>query len=242
MVIPVKDACDKEPINFLEELYHYNLGVSIEIITAVAWEIWKKRCDLTHNPQKLTKSKCVISLSLVKWTIGMIEEFKLAAIKTKNEDDMALVQKLVKEEKNFIIVFTYASFDTDKGTSAYGVLVVMDSTGKLIKSGNGSLGILESPFEVELETIAKGVRLVEQMGGIRVLFLSDCKEAINTIKGMEYLMNRAELIMAEEVRRAARKFKGWSFIYIPMTLNGTAHMLAKVMDSPVDSPSGSAPW
>lgn len=78
----------------------------------------------------------------------------------------------------------------DKGSSAYGV-VITDANGKLLSCAYGSLGIMESSFEAEIEAIAKGVSTVEKMRRTRVIFLSDCKEAVLAIKKKEILENRS---------------------------------------------------
>lgn len=61
---------------------------------------------------------------------------------------------------------------------------------------------MESPFEAEIEAIDKGVSKVEEMGGSRVLFLSDYKEAIITINGAETLENRSGFTV-ERIRKFA---------------------------------------
>lgn len=66
IVVPEGKSDEVRPIEFLEELYNHNPFIPMETITAVVWGIWKKRCEMMHNPLKSRTSKFDIPLSSVK--------------------------------------------------------------------------------------------------------------------------------------------------------------------------------
>lgn len=61
----------------------------------------------------------------------MVEEFKLASLKMNKENNLAYIKKFIQEADNGMMVFTDASFDLDKGFSAYGVAII-DVSGNLL--------------------------------------------------------------------------------------------------------------
>lgn len=234
VLLPKGADTEKHSIDFLEELIYRNRSVTMESILVIAWGIWKKRCEIIHGSQNVAKGKNDISFASVKWALNMVEEFKLASSKMKVKCDLTQVQKLIKQAGDIWIVFTDASFNIEKGASAYGA-VVSDANSCLIMNDSGYLGIMDSPLEAEIEAIAMGVRMMDIKAKLRVLFLTDCKEAISVIKGEETLANQSGYTL-EKIQQVRKKYKNWTFRYIPREYNCAAHYLAKTMHSPVDSP------
>lgn len=46
MQLPSGVDTEKNPIDFFEELNHYNMNVSMDSVLVVAWGIWKDENDL----------------------------------------------------------------------------------------------------------------------------------------------------------------------------------------------------
>lgn len=87
MAISLPKGADTEsdPIDFLQCLIFHNNGVIMDLIVALAWGIWKIRCDILHCPGALKGSRRKIVASDVKWAVAMIEEFKAATGKVARE-------------------------------------------------------------------------------------------------------------------------------------------------------------
>lgn len=109
--LPVERDGLGEPIEFLDELYHFNPNFPKETFLALAWGIWKRRCDIGHKAQKSRKDVIGISLASVKWALNLVEEFKLARKKLGKENGFLRIKKRIDEDDKLILVFLDASFE-----------------------------------------------------------------------------------------------------------------------------------
>lgn len=78
IILPEGPEIEQDPLEFLDCLLHYNQGLSMELIVATAWGIWKRRCDSLHSSSTSKKIKRNVSFMEIKWAITMVEEFKAA--------------------------------------------------------------------------------------------------------------------------------------------------------------------
>lgn len=144
--------------------------------------------------------------------------------KMNANNEFSYVRKMIKEAKDMVVVFTDAGFDIDKGRSTYG-MVISDGKGSLLTYEYGQSGVMDSPLEAKLEAIAKGVNKAEGRGHPRVLFLSDCKEAVGLIKKEGFIRNLGGLTL-DRIKRAMWNHKDWQIGHIPREQNLAAHFLA----------------
>lgn len=224
-------------LEFLPDLFVINSTVSRETIVALAWGIWKRRCDLKHSKKGSLAKWRPLYRSNVNWALLMVEEFKEAKLKEKGPDKENVERSLRAVTKDLVegfLVFTDTGFIPLNGQSSLGVVIV-DSKRKLINFEASSLGTLESSLEAELATLLLGLRKAKSLHAKRVVLCSDCKEAISAIEESERFWSRGGYT-PDTLRKELLTLEAWKCIFIGREFNGAAHLMAKSADPPSNSP------
>lgn len=179
-----------ETIDFLEGILQNNTHTKGEMIVALAWGIWKKRCEIIHSSDINKKGNLKITLSKVHWAIAMIEEYERLRYEMDFKEKKNPLTFFNSEDQDTLVVFTDTSYLHGDDSSSFGV-IILDGNGELMDVFKGSLGPMESPLDAELTTIAQGMSRAKGKRRKRILMLSDCKEAIAAVNDNEKLLNRS---------------------------------------------------
>lgn len=146
-------------IDFLSHIFEINLMFPKELIVAVAWGLWRRRCDLIHAQTKPRKDLKPISLHHVNGALLMVEEFKkmkLSLINLKKEENLNELKKVLRSMDEGLLVFIDASFREDSGENNCGIVIV-DDHGNIKDQVALTLGKMDTPFEAELMAINEGL-------------------------------------------------------------------------------------
>lgn len=187
--IPGNVRCRVNTIDFLQDLFHINPAWSREYIVAVAWAVWKKRCELLHKDNPQASLMKPLSHFAVEWALKMIDEYQQACVRESHKaftsTNSGLV-KVIREIGARLVVFSDASFNEENGSFSTGT-VVTDDQGNLIVFKSGAIGRADSPLEAEVNALLEGIKMAREVGIEKALFLSDCFEAVKAINEKDIL-------------------------------------------------------
>lgn len=204
---------------------------------AVAWAVWKKRCELLHKDNPQASLMKPLSHFAVEWALKMIDEYQQACVRESHKaftsTNSGLV-KVIREIGARLVVFSDASFNEENGSFSTGT-VVTDDQGNLIVFKSGAIGRADSPLEAEVNALLEGIKMAREVGIEKALFLSDCFEAVKAINEKDMFWSRGGYTL-ELIREELRNFKVWKVLHLKREHNEAAHFLASVAFSPTGSP------
>lgn len=224
-------------VDFIGHVIHLNRECPQETIAAIAWGIWKKRCELLHMDENRVRKTRPLNSQQISWAVTMAEEYKNLIKKSstdKERNSWGVIRELIAKNMATLLLFTDASFDAITGSSACGI-VLLSPDCQLLSFKTISLGILDSTLEAELIAIKMGILEAKQLLSSKIVVCSDSLDAINLIK------NKGELrcwggYTLNTILRELRAFKYCSFIHICRDTNTVAHTLAKQSRTPANLP------
>lgn len=223
-------------LDLLSAIWILNQSFRREVITVLAWAIWKKRCHLVHLlPDERVKILPLRSKD-VDWVIGMIDEYRRACLpnlEIKQEAPWNHIARWVSEMGDCLITFTDASFDLGTGKTSAGT-VISDKEGIVLDYKHKEIGILETPLEAELRAILFGIHRAKERKKGRIILVSDCLEAVSTIKDEEVIWNRGGHTL-NQIMTELSKFDQWRILHIYRRHKEAAHLLASTDCAPSDS-------
>lgn len=237
ILIPNRVVETVNTIDYLEHLFHLNWSWPKENLVAIAWAIWKKRCEILHNDTARNKPVKPLNHYNVEWALRMVEEYQQACSKELGEPSANTQRGLSRAIKLMgpgLLVFSDASFNIENGDFSTGV-VVTNERGKLLDFRLGQKGKAESPLEAEIVAMLEGVKAAKELGGSKILILSDCFEAVKAVNENESFWSRGGYTL-KLINKELLLFKEWKCLHLRREFNEAAHFLASAASSPTDSP------
>lgn len=237
LIIPATAFKEVNVIEFLSQLCSINYKQPLELIAAVAWAIWKKRCEIVHqDPGSKLKAKPLTSKSF-SWVQSMIEEYKKACsgenkqLMNSTLEDLSVAVKLVGD---CLITFSDASFDITSGRSSSGI-VITNKKGEAILWKKGGTRTVEFPLEAELWAIFDGIKEAKDKRAKSLILVSDCLEAIKAINDGEEFHGRGGYVLGVIVKEL-QFFSTWRALHVRRAQNSAAHLVAAAVFTPANPP------
>lgn len=231
--IPIKKWEDEEAVQFLSDFFYMNVVWAKEVLVAIAWGIWRKRCELTHKDGHKTMKNRAISCKEVVWAISMVEKFKeVRGKQATNEFTAAFkdIKEKMRQLRAEMIIFVDASYREGQQKGGVGVVMV-NNEGEVIEMKDYVVHEVRFPLEAEMWAVNRGIEHGIKKGVKRAIIVSDCLEIVKAVKRNEVFAGRGGYIL-ERIKSRLRSFDMGKIMHISRKDNEAAHLVAKIRESP----------
>lgn len=215
-------------MQFLMDLFYLNKAMEREELVAIAWGIWRKRCDTIHKEGSVVKKMKAISCHEVRWAVEMVSKFKeLRGKEVSNIASSAFknVRENMIRNKLDALIFVDASFNEGQQKGGIGIVIVNDG-GEVVDIIASTIEQTQSPLESELVAILWGIEQGRKRGIKRAIILTDCLEIVNAVESNERFVNRGGYTL-EKIKEELQKCEMGKLIHVNRCYNEVAHLVAK---------------
>ena len=203
----------EEIIRQQEQLHGLDIGLA-ELILTGGWYLWWERRQLTHGESVQPPPRSGLAIA------ALAKNYKLAGVRGAK-----VREGWRKPPDGCLMVNVDASFDDEKGCASTGA-IIRDGSGSMIAASMTYIPYVVDTPMAEAHALKEGVMLAQHIGGIRLIFQSDCQEVVDIMSNEGFTANSGAAIY-DEIMIVWKGFDQISMEHLHSEANQVAHELAR---------------